>query len=225
MSVQPTTAFGAAHARSYAEGPPRQVPGFDGLHRMTSLLLAERVPAEGRVLVLGAGGGLELRMLADAHAGWRFTGVDPSRDMLATAAREVAAHAARMELVEGYIEAAPPGPFDGATCLLTMHFVPEAQRLPTLRAMRERLAPGAPLVMAHISFTEAEPERTQWIRRHIAFGGGDPGSEAAVEAMRTRLTVLPPEIEESLLREAGFGGVSLFYAGLSFGGWVAYAGA
>jgi tRNA (cmo5U34)-methyltransferase len=48
-------AFRAEHARAYAEGPPRQVPGFEGLHRMTAMLLAERVPAEGRVLVLGAG--------------------------------------------------------------------------------------------------------------------------------------------------------------------------
>ncbi|MFD2647416.1 class I SAM-dependent methyltransferase [Devosia albogilva] len=216
-------AFGASHARLYAEGPPRQVPGFDGLHRMTSQLLAERVPAEGRVLVVGAGGGLELRMLADAHAGWRFTGVDPSADMLRAAEAQVAVHAGRMELVEGYIEAAPMGPFDGATCLLTMHFVPAEQRLPTLKAVRERLRPGAPFVMAHLSFTQAEPERSHWIRRHIAFGGGDPQSEAAVEAMRTRLTVLPPEEEEALLREAGFDGVSLFYAGLSFRGWVAYA--
>ena len=56
-------AFGAAHAGSYVQGPPRQVPGFDGLHRMMSLLLAERVPADGRILVLGAGGGLEIKSL------------------------------------------------------------------------------------------------------------------------------------------------------------------
>ena len=37
-------------AQRYAEGPPRQVPGLDGLHRMTDLLLAERVPEAGRVL-------------------------------------------------------------------------------------------------------------------------------------------------------------------------------
>jgi hypothetical protein len=41
----------------YTEGPPRIVPGYDGLLRMTTLLLAERVPEDARVLVLGAGGG------------------------------------------------------------------------------------------------------------------------------------------------------------------------
>ena len=48
------------HAAGYGAGPPRQVPGFASLHRMVTMLLAERVPANGRVLVLGAGGGLEL---------------------------------------------------------------------------------------------------------------------------------------------------------------------
>jgi tRNA (cmo5U34)-methyltransferase len=65
----------AAVAR-YAEGPPRFVPGFDGLHRMTSVLLAEHAPSDARVLVLGAGGGLELKALATAHPGWTFVGVD-----------------------------------------------------------------------------------------------------------------------------------------------------
>jgi hypothetical protein len=34
--------------------------------------------------------------------------------------------------------------------------------------------------------------------------------------------MLSPQEDEALLEEAGFSGVSLFYAGLSFRGWVAY---
>ncbi|RYE53695.1 MAG: methyltransferase, partial [Hyphomicrobiales bacterium] len=39
-----------------------------------------------------------------------------------------------------------------------------------------------------------------------------------------RLTILPPEEEEAMLREAGFTDISLFYSAFSFRGWVAYAG-
>jgi tRNA (cmo5U34)-methyltransferase len=217
-------AFGAAHAGSYVQGPPRQVPGFDGLHRMMSLLLAERVPADGRILVLGAGGGLEIKSLADAHPGWSFDGVDPSADMLGIAESTVKPHRTRVELHEGYINAAPEGPFDGATCLLTLHFVPRDQRLETLRQVHRRLRPGAPFVLAHISFAQTEPERSQWIARHVTYGGVDPAqAESAKRAIATRLTILSPQEDEAMLREAGFGGVSLFYAGLSFRGWVAYA--
>ena len=224
MPANDAGAFAADHARSYAEGPPRQVPGFAGLHRMTSMLLAERVPSHGRVLVLGAGGGLELKALADDHAGWTFDGVDPSADMLGMAELTVGPHSALIRLHQGYIDAAPEGPFDGATCLLTLHFVPRDQRLETLRQIHRRLVPGAPLVVAHISFPQTEPERSLWIGRHVAFGGTDPANvERAREAIATRLSVLAPEEDEAMLRQAGFSDVSLFYAGLSFRGWVGYA--
>lgn len=216
--------FNAEHAASYAEGPPRQVPGFAGLHRMTALLLAERTPPDGRVLVLGAGGGLELKALAEAQAGWTFDGVDPSAEMLRLAEQTVGPHRARMRFHHGYIDSAPDGPFDAATCILTLHFVPREQRLETLRQIRRRLKPGAPFVVAHISFSQTEPERSQWIARHVAFGGTDPAhAESARQAIGTRLSILAPEDEEAMLREAGFTNVSLFYAGLSFRGWVAYA--
>lgn len=224
MTSTPTTAFNAAHANSYAEGPPRQVPGFAGLHRMTSMLLAERVASQGKVLVLGAGGGLELKALADDHPGWTFAGVDPSADMLRLAERIVGPHAARIQLQEGTIEAAPPGPFDGAVCLLTLHFVPRDQRLETLRQLHHRLVPGAPFVVAHISFPQEEPERSMWIARHVAFAGTDPANAASArQAIATRLSVLSPQEDEAMLRDAGFANISLFYAGLSFRGWVGYA--
>ncbi len=83
----------------YAEGPRRFVPGLDALHRMTGILLAERAPEDGRILVLGAGGGLELRALAEMQPHWRFTGVDPAGEMLALARRTAANAAGRLVLV------------------------------------------------------------------------------------------------------------------------------
>ncbi len=191
---------------------------------MTSMLLAERISSYGRVLVLGAGGGLELKAMADDHPGWTFTGVDPSADMLRVAQQTVGPHLGRIRLHESYIDAAPAGPFEGATCLLTLHFVPRDQRLETLRQIHRRLVPGAPFVVANLSFAQTEPERAMWIARHVAFGGTDPANaESARRAIATRLSVLSPEEDEAMLRQAGFSNVSLFYAGLGFRGWVAYA--
>lgn len=222
-----TPPFSGSAVHSYADGPPRQVPGFHGLHRMARMLLSERVPADGRVLVLGAGGGLELRAFAEAQPGWSFDGVDPSADMLRLAAEMTAPYAERILLHEGYVDDAPGGPFDGATAILTFHFIPRPQRLATLRQLHRRLKSGAPLVLAHISFAQTEPERSMWIARHVAFGapdGTDPAQlQSSREAIGTRLSILAPEDEEAMLREAGFSDVALFYAGLSFRGWVAYA--
>jgi tRNA (cmo5U34)-methyltransferase len=221
--------FDRKDASTYHDGPPRQVPGYAGLMRMASLLLAERIAEQGRVLVLGAGGGMEIRTMAEDHAGWSFDGVDPSASMLALAAETTSAFAGRVQLHQGYIDTAPPGPFDGATCILTMHFVPRADRLDTLTQIRRRLAPGAPFVMAHISFPQAEPERAQWIARHVAFGAQQGLTQdqlaSAREAIATRLAILDPAEEVDLLEKAGFEAVTPFYAALSFRGWVAYAGA
>lgn len=218
----------AGHGRGYLDGPPRQVPGFASLHRMVEMLLAERVPQSGRVLVLGAGGGMELKALADAQPSWTFDGVDPSADMLELAAETVGPHADRVRLHHGGIEATPEGPFDGATCLLVLHFIDRAERARILAGLRQCLRPGAPLLLMHISFPQTEPERSEWIARHAAYGappGTDPTHLAAArEAIGTRLTILSPDEDEAMLAEAGFERISLFFAGLSFRGWVCYAG-
>ncbi|MGR4876519.1 class I SAM-dependent methyltransferase [Pseudoxanthomonas sp. LARHCG66] len=208
----------------YAQGPIRQVPGFQGMQQMARLLLAERVPDDGHVLVLGAGGGLELKAFADAQPGWRFTGVDPSAEMLKLATTTLGPLASRAALVEGYIDDAPPGPFDGAICLLTLHFLPAEQRLHTLAEVRRRLAPGAPFIVAHHSVDDATDKRERWLSRYAAFAvaSGVPATSmvSAAAAINARLPLLSPAQDEALLDEAGFVDIELFYAGFTFRGWV-----
>ncbi|MBM9488421.1 class I SAM-dependent methyltransferase [Pseudomonas sp. ICBG1301] len=210
----------------YAEGPVRLVPGFDGLQRMTTLLLRESVPANGKVLVLGAGGGLELKRFAEAEPGWRFVGVDPSAEMLKLAEATLGPLNEHVQLHEGYIDTAPPGPFDGATCLLTLHFIPAEERLQTLKALWRRLLPGAPLVVAHHSVPQAPAEKARWLQRYAAFAvdSGVPAADAkrAIAAISEKLPVLSPEADVDLMSGAGFESVELFYAGFSFKGWVGY---
>ncbi|WP_454673901.1 class I SAM-dependent methyltransferase [Achromobacter pestifer] len=210
----------------YADGPVKQVPGFHALQQMTSLLLAESVPEDGHVLVLGAGGGLELKVFADAHPGWRFTGVDPSAPMLTLAQATLGPLVRRVDLLEGYVDSAPAGPYDGATCLLTLHFLPAEERLHTLRELRRRLKPGAPLIVAHHSFPQSERDKKRWLDRYADFAAASGIAEAnarnASEAIGVRLPVLSPEQDAALLHEAGFESVELFYAGFTFKGWVAY---
>jgi tRNA (cmo5U34)-methyltransferase len=176
--------------------------------------------------VLGAGGGLELKRFAEAEPGWRFVGVDPSAEMLKLAEATLGPLNERVQLHEGYIDSAPLEPFDGATCLLTLHFIPAEERLHTLKALWQRLLPGAPLIVAHHSFPQAPAEKARWLKRYAAFAvdSGVPVADAerAIVAISEKLPVLSPEADAALMREAGFEGVELFYAGFSFKGWVGY---
>lgn len=212
----------------YAEGPPRYVPGFESLHRMTAVLLSERTPDEARVLVLGAGGGLELEALAQARPGWSFVGVDPSGEMLQLAERRLGPLMTRIELVQGYVDDAPEGPFDAATCLLTLHFLDETERRRTLQELHRRLGPGAPLVTAHASFPQGPAERPRWLSRYAAFAqasGVDPDKvRHARAAVETSLSLFDPADDEAILRDAGFAGVELFFAAFTWRGWIAHAG-
>lgn len=216
----------AAVAR-YAEGPPRFMPGFDAVHRMTTILLAEHAPRDAQLLVLGAGGGLELRAFAASQPGWRFTGVDPAAPMLELARATLGGDADRVQFVEGYIDAAPIGPFDAAACLLTLHFLQREERVRTLREMHRRMKPGAPLVVAHASFPQDEPARGRWLSRYAAYAvasGADPDqAEQARAAVAASLALLTPEEDEACLREAGFSEVEQFYAAFTWRGWIALA--
>ncbi|HYQ24640.1 class I SAM-dependent methyltransferase [Stenotrophomonas sp.] len=211
----------------YAEGPLRQVPGFLALQQMSQLLLAEHVPDDGQVVVLGAGGGLELKAFAEAHPGWRLLGIDPAAPMLALAEQTLGPLMAQVDLLEGYIDDAPEVRWHGASCLLTLHFLDAAQRLHTLRELHRRLRPGAPLVVAHRSVPADDAGKRRWLQRYVAFaqhsGVAHADAQRTIEAMIERLPLQSPEQEVALLQQAGFEGVELFYAGFSFKGWVAYA--
>lgn len=213
-------------AASYAERVERHVPGLRGLHRMTGIILAETVPENGRLLVLGAGGGLELLALSEMQPDWTFHGVDPSAEMIEQARVTLGKRTKSVSFHHGYIHDAPDEVFDGAICLLTLHFLPRKERLDTVRELRRRLKPGAPFVLAHHSFPQSEPLRDLWLRRNAALlvSGGTPAPQAenGIAVMKQNLPAMSPEEDEALLLEAGFCGIQMFYAAFTFKGWVCY---
>jgi tRNA (cmo5U34)-methyltransferase len=210
----------------YTEGPPRFVPGYNSMLSMAAILLAERATEDAKVLVLGAGGGLELKAFAQTQPRWTFDGVDPSAAMLDLAKQTLGPLASRAHLHQGYIDDAPEGPFDGATCLLTLHFVNADERLRIASEIRRRLKPGAPFVTAHFSIPDGDEERPVWFARYSAFlaaSGVEPDKAAAARNAIRQLSILAPERDEAILRNAGFSAPTLFYTGFTFRGWVAYA--
>lgn len=168
---------------------------------------------------------METKAMAEAQPTWRFTGVDPSPAMLDLARNVVNPFANRVNLVEGTVDQLPADPFDGATCLLTFHHLDRNERRRTLQEIRRRLKPAARMVLVEHSACEPDPAR--WMTRSVAFGDHDglDWLKAATSGriLTERLTLLSPNEEEELLREVGFSDIAMFYAALSFRGWVASA--
>jgi tRNA (cmo5U34)-methyltransferase len=205
----------------YAEKTARLVPGLSDLHRMAGILLAEKTPAAGRILVLGAGGGLELKALSQTYPEWRFDGLDPSAEMIELAKKTLGTLSSRVDFYEGYIDDAPEGLYDAAVCLLTLHFLGTDERRRTVGEVFRRLKPGAPFVLAHHSFPNSDTEKDKWLGRFsVASGGHFP--QSSIQAIKDRLPVLSPSEDESILRNSGFVDVDLFYAAFTFKGWVCH---
>jgi tRNA (cmo5U34)-methyltransferase len=215
---------------AYEQGPRWFVPAYDASHDMAAVLLKEFVPDDGHILAIGAGGGIELAALAKAGPLWRFTGVDPAGPMLDMARGRLSTMGAldRVELIQGYASDAPAGPFDAATCFLTLHFVPDdGARLGTLRDIRSRLKPGAPFLLINGCLDKASPRFVRDMARYSAFahfkGAPEEMTRNAAVAVAEQVHLLPAERDEALLGEAGFHSVEPFYRGLWVHGWLAHA--
>ncbi|MEM7218003.1 MAG: class I SAM-dependent methyltransferase [Pseudomonadota bacterium] len=213
--------------QSYSDGPVKFTPGFLDVHKMVNILLQERVPKEAQILVHGAGGGLELEALADVNPTWRFVGVDPSKPMLDVAEARLAPVMDRVTMHHGFIESAPTGPFDGATSLLTLHFLEASERIDTVRKIVGRLKPGAPFVAVHTSLPAAQANKDVWWSRYQAFAiasGVDPDRACqAREAVASMPTVYDAHVDIQILEDAGLIGVSTFYSAFTWRGWIGYA--
>ena len=216
--------------RTYAEGLNAFVPGYGHMQRMAAQLIRERVGETGNVLVLGAGGGMELAALASRYPRWRFLGVDPAAEMLGAAKERLRLAAAgdRVDWHHGYIFDAPLGPFDAATCMLTLHFVPDdGGKGRTLAEIRKRLKPGAPFVLVDLCIDLAAPDASFALDRYRNFAldsGAEPDRvDATIGRVSSVLNTTSAARNEELLGISGFSQIELFYAGLSWRGWRALA--
>ena len=211
------------------QGPPAFAPGHGGMLQMTGVLLAESMPAEGQLLVVGAGGGLATKYLAGIEHGWRFVGVDPAGAML-DLARAVAGPVAgdRLALIEGTVLDAPSGPFDAATCILVLGLIADdGSKLATLEGVRCRLRPDAPFILVDQCIDRSAPDVGRRLDRYANYAlrsNVDAGTVANAREAVSRLTTMAPDWRnEELLRQAGFHGIEVFYVGMAWRGWIAYA--
>lgn len=204
------------------------VPGYGTMLQMTTQLIAEHIGETGVVLVLGAGGGLEIEVFSASMPRWTYLAIDPNKGML-DAARERARRCGAMDKVvwiDGFVFNAPPALCDAGVCLLTLHFVTgEESKLDTLKALRARLRPSAPLVVVDLCMDKGASDYELRLDRYCRFAldsGADPELVASTrERVRTVIDTLGASREDALIRDAGFRDVDLFYAGHSWRGWIA----
>lgn len=144
-----TPRFDAFAARRYDEGMPQRVPGYALALELAGAVLASRLPASARILVVGAGTGAEILHLASLRANWRFTALDISPAMLDVARErlDAAGLVDRVDFVAGPMQAAEGLPMhDAGLAQLVTQFVPHVEKPAFYARIARALVGGAPLL-------------------------------------------------------------------------------
>jgi len=224
-----STGFDQSRAESYDVRIQKMIPGYDVLHRLTDVFLSAELPTDASILTVGAGTGTELTQLGTSHAGWHFTAVEPAPAMAKLGREKFATHPLgnRIHWHGGPLKTLPPGdPFDAATLILVLHFLPDnGDKEELLTEIAGRLKPGAPLFLASY-FGAKETTRTKKffdLTKAWALANGVDAKEVAekLDPERPDMHLVPEDRLKALLRYAGFIDVQRIYQGLLIGGWVA----
>lgn len=231
-SSHPTSAdkFDASRADEYGRQSRIALAGYDACQELAACMLAASLGngKTAKVLVVGAGGtAQEIIAMARLEPHWHFTAVDPSAPMLEVAKQQLQANQllARTEIVLGHVEGmAADESYDAATLIGVLHHVPgDAAKLQLLRAIRARLKPGAPLIVAGNRYAYAsqplllEAWGQRW-RQH-----GASADEVKAKLGKILQGADPPHSEmavQKLLHDAGFGDTTPFFSSLFWGAWL-----
>jgi tRNA (cmo5U34)-methyltransferase len=226
--------FDAERAGRYDEWIRKTIPGYEALHDMAMFFIETGMEDAGRsrLLIVGSGTGMEISHFAERNPGWTFTGVDPSPEMNAIAASrfERLGVSDRADLHTGYTHELPQSePFDAATLMLVMHFLPDdGAKLALLESIAERLKPGAPFILADLYADRSSPGFSRcieaWRSRQSAAGMDGEDLEKMFDDVRENIHFVPEERIMALLERAGFVETSRIFTAMLFGGWVSRRG-
>jgi tRNA (cmo5U34)-methyltransferase len=207
--------------------------GYIEIFKLSYCCLNAVLPRCAKVLVVGAGTGMEITEFAPLSPDWSFCGVDPSANMLSLAKKKISEKRLRNEirLMQGYVDDLNDKEgFDGATCILVMHFLKDdGAKLGLLKSIHQRLKRGAPLVLVDGCGEPAskafEETMNAWKQYPVMHGVDHEQVEKAFSEIIVKMVrfVLEPRILE-LLNQAGFINVFKYYSGFLYNGWTAYRG-
>jgi tRNA (cmo5U34)-methyltransferase len=208
------------------------LPGYEVMHTFVLACLRSCLPKTADLLVIGAGGGMELVLLGESNPQWQLLGVDPSAKMLAIAQQKIAQHqlSQRIRLIQGYVQDLPTDTlYDAATSILVMHFIPDEDgKLAFLQSITQRLKTSAPFILVDVFGTKGSPDLEKTIATlHAYWEETKLPTEKQKQLLENFNNGVYPLSEAkilALLQQAGFSRVIRFYTGLWVGGWMAFKG-
>ncbi|MFJ7953292.1 class I SAM-dependent methyltransferase [Lysinibacillus sp. NPDC096418] len=221
--------FNTELATEYEKGIRRTLPSYDAMLRLTQTFFQSALPDEAKFIVVGAGSGNEISLLAEQKPLWSFVGIDPAEAMLHFAMERLKPLPNNITLLHGTLleTELPVTQFDAASCILVLHFIETYdEKLATLKTIAQNLNPGAPFVLVskygQLGSAETELQfdlwRAYWLQHTKLTSAQVSDMEQSIRA----LSFMREEDILTLLKEAGFTSPSRFFATTLFGGWICH---
>lgn len=205
----------------------RMIPGYDVMHRLGELCLSAELRSKARVLMVGVGTGPEVVISGERHPGWAITAVEPDARMSALGRKKIAARglASRVRWHEGpLVTLKPTAPFNAATIIIVLQFLPDPMKLELLREIGRRLKPNAPLFLATFIGDEAtaHTENAYDLMRAWAIENGIDPVEARkrISHQREGVHLVTEGKMTALMRRAGFVDPRRIYQALPATAWI-----
>lgn len=213
----PKPIFTQDHAAAYDKRFAKLASFRDALHLLIGAIFAD-LPAQARILCVGAGTGAELIYLAHKFPGWHFTAVDPSGPMLDLCRRKTEAEgiAARCTFHEGYLDSLSNSePYDAATSLLVSQFILDAEkRGGFFREIARRLRPEGILASADLASDTSSPVYQSLLDVWLKLMRETDMTPEQVEGLREvygrDVALLPLEKTSTIIESGGFGEPIMF---------------
>jgi tRNA (cmo5U34)-methyltransferase len=227
--INPNVQFDGEMSVRYDCFVPKLIPDYVHLHELLVAQLGLALGKGSRILVVGAGTCTEVLTLADFDPTWTFVAVEPSAPMVSVAREriEAAGLSDRVSFHVGTLGTLKDqGPFDAATAILMMHFVPVDQKAAVFEDIAKRLKTNAPLVMVHpIGDPESDEHALamQAWRNHMNETLKEKADTVYANVSET-LHFMSDNAQTDALSGVGFDQVVRFHTRMVFGAWVATKG-
>jgi len=197
--LEPMAAFFNTRAPIYDEVHTGHISGGAA----TKDLIAGYLPRDARdILDLGCGTGLELPAIYARFPQAHVLGIDLAADMLALLRERCAGFAVETLCMSYFDYGFPPGRFDAAISVMSLHHFTPAQKLDLYTRVRQTLKPGGVFLNCDYIIDNPMLARLNFLRlRRLKREPGEVHFDTPLTARK----------EMELLRQAGFGRVEIVW--------------
>lgn len=219
--------FEAGAAASYDQRIQQLVPGYDVMQQLSLTCLRQRLPKQASILVVGAGTGAELELLAMARPAWKLLALEPSKAMLTQAKKRIENAGLSEQLrfeqmtLQQFCQNSNER-FDAVLALLVGHFLPDnGDRQEFFLQLGRGLKVGAPLLFADLCQVEidAAGDLQTWMQWR---GSSLQQCQHTQQRMEDNFYPLRHERLQQLLLRAELSKPHCYWQSLAFKAFISY---